>query len=219
MRFYFVKTPKIIRFFLKKYLWKVDTNKKEIYLTFDDGPTPEVTTFVLDTLKKHHAKATFFCIGKNIKKYPELFNRILEEGHHIGNHTYNHLNAWKTDDKLYVDDVVECQEVIDKNLSSCNFKIFKPKAKLFRPPYGKIAKLKSEELINRGYKIIMWTVLSGDFDKNLSKKKCLNNVLKNTKSGSIVVLHDSDKAYDKLLSVLPKIITHFSSLGFKFKAI
>lgn len=219
MRFYFVKTPKIIRLFLRKYLWKINTNKKEIYLTFDDGPTPEVTGFVLDILKTYKAKATFFCVGKNIKKHPDLFNRILDEGHHIGNHTFNHLSAWKTKNGLYIDDIDKCQNIINKNLSTNNLEYFKSNLKLFRPPYGKLSKLKTKSIIKQGYNIVMWTVLSGDFDQNLNEKDCLENVLKNTKSGSIVVLHDSKKSHQKLLNVLPKMITHFSSLGFKFKAI
>ncbi len=212
MNFYFTKTPKIIQSYYKNYLWEIDTNKKEIYLTFDDGPTPIVTEFVLDTLKKYHAKATFFCVGKNVKNNPELFQRILNENHGIGNHTQNHLNGWKTKAAIYLDNVIVAEEFLfDDSITKIQ--------KLFRPPYGKIKTKQAKAILKNGYKIIMWSVLSGDFDTRIKEEKCLQNVLQNVESGSIVVFHDSEKAFNKLKNVLPKMLTHFSSLGFKFKAI
>lgn len=211
MNFYLIKTPRIFTRIFSKYTWHFFSDKKEIYLTFDDGPTPEITTFVLSQLKKHKAKATFFCIGKNIKKHPEIFKEILSEGHSVGNHTQNHLNGWKHNTNKYLENIIAVEETLDLY----NFQTLK----LFRPPYGKIKPSQAKELIKRGYKIIMWNVLSADFDTSISKEKCLNNVLKNTVNGSIIVFHDSIKASEKLRFVLPKILNEFSKKGFVFKAI
>ena len=207
---YFIKTPKIIRFFFKDYLWSIKTNDKEIYLTFDDGPTPVVTEFVLDTLKKYQAKATFFCIGKNIDNHPKIFQRILNEGHSVGNHTQNHLNGWKTKTLSYIENVKKCQNSLD------NVQDYK-REKLFRPPYGKIAMNQAKKIIKQGYRIIMWSVLSGDFDLKITKEQCLNNVLKNTKKGDIVVFHDSKKAYTNIEYTLPKVLDYFVKQAFVFK--
>lgn len=207
MSFYFVKTPNFIRSFYKNYIWNITTDKKEIFLTFDDGPTPKITSFVLDLLSKHNAKATFFCIGKNIKNHPNLFNRIIKEGHTVGNHTQNHENGWKTNNVNYLNSVDSCELLINKsNL-------------LFRPPYGKIKRSQAIKLIKNGYKIIMWSVLSGDFDTKLSKEKCLDNVLLNTKKGDIIVLHDSKKAFNTLQYILPKIMQYYADKGYQFKCI
>jgi len=210
---YFVKTPNIIRSYFKDCVWNIDTTKKEIYLTFDDGPTPQVTSFVLNTLKKHQAKATFFCIGKNIEKHPDLFNQIIAEGHAVANHTQNHDNGWKTNDSTYIESVTSCQQIIS-NLSSFNLN---DRPKLFRPPYGKIKRSQIKKLNKKGYKILMWTVLSGDFDSKISKEKCLNNAIKKTKKGDIVVFHDSEKAFEKLKYTLPKVLEYFSKKEFEFK--
>jgi peptidoglycan/xylan/chitin deacetylase (PgdA/CDA1 family) len=196
-----------------KYTWRFSISKKEIYLTFDDGPTPEITTFVLNELKKHNAKATFFCIGKNISTHTEIFKQIIKEDHSVGNHTQNHLNGWKTKTQDYIKNTSEVQ----RTLQLSNFKTLK--LNLFRPPYGKIKQKQAKHLLSKGYKIIMWSVLSGDFDTNLSKEKCLQNVLKNTSNGSIVVFHDSVKAAEKVKYVLPKVLEYFSKRGFEFKAI
>jgi peptidoglycan/xylan/chitin deacetylase (PgdA/CDA1 family) len=211
MRFYFVKTPSIITSFFKRYIWCFITTNKTIYLTFDDGPTPEVTEFVLDTLKSHNAKATFFCIGKNIKNNSAIFRQIIKEGHTVGNHTYNHLNAWKTDRKTYIDDVLKTEKIINESDENS--------AKLFRPPYGKIKISQAKTLRTKGYKIIMWSVLSADFDLNITKERVLNNILKNTKSGSIIVMHDSKKSNEHIRFVLPKILEYYNEFGFEFKAI
>ena len=201
-----------------KYTWRFFNPKsleakKEIYLTFDDGPTPEITSFVLEQLKKYNAKATFFCIGKNIKNHPEIFKQITDDNHSIGNHTQNHLNGWKSKTQDYISNTFEAKKTI-KQFSRSTVQHL-----LFRPPYGKINRKQAKILLEKGYKIIMWSVLSGDFDTNLSKEKCLQNVLKHTSKGSIVVFHDSKKASEKVKYVLPKVLDYFSKEGYKFKAI
>lgn len=178
---------------------------KKIYLTFDDGPHPVATPFVLEQLKKYNAKATFFCIGKNIDEYPFLYEEILDDGHMVGNHTYNHLNGWKTDDATYIENIVLAKKRIDSNL--------------FRPPYGRATKFQLRLLKQQGMLPVMWTVLSGDFDTGLSREKCLINVVKNTMEGSIVIFHDSAKAFERLEYVLPRVMEHFSAKGFQFEKI
>ena len=199
--------------FFSKYTWRFLSKKKEIFLTFDDGPTPEITEFILSELKKHDAKATFFCIGKNIKNHPELFSQLISDGHSIGNHTQNHLKGWKTNTKDYVDNVLECNKTITQ------FNNTTIKQQLFRPPYGKIKKSQAKELLKRGYKIIMWDVLSADFDTTISNEKCLQNILDNTTKGSIIVLHDSVKAAERMKYALPRVLKTFSDKGYVFKAI
>jgi peptidoglycan/xylan/chitin deacetylase (PgdA/CDA1 family) len=199
--------------FFSNYIWRFSLDKKELFLTFDDGPTPEITKFVLDELQKHQAKATFFCIGKNIVKHPEIFEAIINEGHSVGNHTQNHLNGWKSETESYINDFLK----VEKTLQLCNFKNLK--LNLFRPPYGKIKNKQAKEIINKGYQIIMWDVLSADFNTSISSEKCLENVLKNTNKGSIIVFHDSVKAAEKIRFVLPKVLEIFSKKGFVFKAI
>lgn len=198
--------------FFSNYVWRFSIQKKEIFLTFDDGPTKEITDFVLDELKKYNAKATFFCIGKNIENHSKTFNRILKEKHSIGNHTQNHLNGWKTNTETYLNNVLKCEDTIFSEIRKNN-------SKLFRPPYGKIKKRQAKALRKKGYSIIMWDVLSADFDTSISKEKCLKNVLANTKKGSIIVLHDSVKASEKVKFILPELLEYFTKKGFKFKAI
>lgn len=213
MKPYFIKTPGILEFFFSKYTWRFNSDKKELFLTFDDGPTPKITTFVLDQLKRHKAKATFFCIGKNIQKNPALFQRILEEKHAIGNHTQQHLNGWKNNTEAYINDFLRCEHTISTLVE-------KPQeTRLFRPPYGKIKKSQATKILKKKYTIIMWDVLSADFDTSTSKEKCLENVLKNTKNGSIIVFHDSVKASEKVQYALPKVLEYFSKKGYLFKAI
>ena len=172
MGFYVAKTPRIFMRFFSNYTWCFDSNKKEIYLTFDDGPTPEVTEFVLNQLDRYNAKATFFCIGKNIENHPEIFKRIIDKNHSIGNHTQNHLNGWKHSKKEYLENVLK----VEKTLKLLNFETLK--LNLFRPPYGKIKSNQAKELIRNDYKIIIWDVLSGDFDTSISKEKCLQKRIK-----------------------------------------
>ena len=213
MKKYFSKTPRFMMRFFSKYTWRFQSNEKEIFLTFDDGPTPEITQFVLSELKKYNAKATFFCIGKNIKYYPEIFNEIIADGHSIGNHTQNHLNGWKTTTENYIANFLECHKTITQ------FNKIKIKHQLFRPPYGKIKKSQAEKILKKGYKIIMWDVLSADFDNTISKERCLQNVLNNAKKGTIIVFHDSLKASKKVKYALPKVLKAFSDKGFVFKKI
>lgn len=208
MRLYFIKTPRILKRLFAKYTWSFFSTQKEIFLTFDDGPIPKVTEFVLDQLHLFNAKATFFCIGDNIRKYPAVFSRIINEGHSVGNHTFNHLNGWKNSNTTYINNINKCENLLSHQ-----------KTKLFRPPYGKIKRKQAKQLLANGYKIIMWDVLSADFDPTITKEKCLQNVLRNVENGSIIVFHDSIKASDKLYYVLPKVLEEFSLQGYKFKAI
>tara|TARA_B100000795_G_scaffold3499_1_gene2394 strand:- start:14775 stop:15437 length:663 start_codon:yes stop_codon:yes gene_type:complete len=220
LSFYLPKTPSIIRRFFSNYIWRFSLEKKEIYLTFDDGPTVEITEFVLNELKKYNAKATFFCIGKNAQQHPEIFKKIRINGHTIGNHTQQHLNGWKTDRNAYVENVLECEQNITIILDQTQeLETERTAPKLFRPPYGKMKKSQTIALLKKGYKIIMWDVLSADFDEKICKEKCLQNVLENTQNGSIIVFHDSKKAAEKLKFVLPIVLAEFSSQGFVFKAI
>lgn len=207
----FFKTPFFIPKLFPDLIFHQSRNEKKIYLTFDDGPIPEITPFVLSALEKHKAKATFFCIGDNIRKHPEIFAQILSANHSIGNHTFHHLNGKNTTQKLYFDDILSCKNaLINNNYISDN--------QLFRPPYGAIKKTQSIKL-KQEYKIIFWDVLTYDFDKNLSPEKCLEKAIKHTINGSIVVFHDSFKAEKNLKYVLPRFLNHFSEKGFEFEAI
>jgi peptidoglycan-N-acetylglucosamine deacetylase len=211
MSFYWIKTNSIIKKYFSNYIWDLPNKKNTIYLTFDDGPTSEVTEWVVQLLKEEKIKATFFCIGKNIVTQPEIFKKILSEGHHIGNHTHNHLNGWKNDIESYVENCNLCESTI---AATSNLK-----PKLFRPPYGRIKKEQAKKIKELGYKIIMWDVLSADFDTAISPQKCLDNVISNTKSGSIIVFHDSQKAALNLKFALPKAIKHLKQKGFVFETI
>lgn len=215
MSFYWIKTNFFIKKIFPNYIWDLPNTEKKIYLTFDDGPTPEITEWVLGQLKKHQAKATFFCIGNNIEKYPSLFSKIINEGHSIGNHTFNHLNGWKNSTKNYLHNIALCKSEI-LNLNS---KLLNLKSPLFRPPYGKIKTAQSKKLRQLGYKIIMWDVLSADFDQSISPEKCLENVLSNVKTGSIIVFHDSVKALCNLEYALPKSLEILKKRGFEFDVI
>lgn len=207
IRLYPVKIPKIFKSIFKQWIWNFDTDKKEVYLTFDDGPIPEVTPWVLKQLKIYNAKATFFCIGDNIKKHPNILKDILKENHSLGNHTFNHLKGWNTDTQKYIKNTDKAQKLLPVD------------CKLFRPPYGKITKKQSKSIIKKGYRIVMWNVLSGDFDKNLTPKDCTKNVLKNIENGSIVVFHDSIKAFPRLKETLPAVLAFLTKKGYVFKAI
>jgi peptidoglycan/xylan/chitin deacetylase (PgdA/CDA1 family) len=196
-----VRPPTYLRFLYPGVVWNKPTNEKILYLTFDDGPTPEVTSSVLDHLSLHNAKATFFCIGENVKKHPTLYNRIKAEGHAIGNHTNTHPNSWKVKYDFYLKDVEEARKVIDSNL--------------FRPPYGKLTPRTLFALRNK-YRIIMWDVISCDFDERVSAEQVEKNVIENATNGSIIVFHDSVKAAPRMLEVLPAILKHYTELGFSF---
>jgi len=198
------------------YVWDIATDEQIIYLTFDDGPTPEITEWTLKTLEAFNAKATFFCIGNNIEKHPEIFQQILKNGHSIGNHTHNHIKGWKTSTDDYVANVVKAQEVMsyEFRVQSSEFKV-----NLFRPPYGQIKNKQGKALRKLGYNIIMWDVIAFDWEAEISSEKCLNNVLTKTENGSIVVFHDSVKASKHLYYTLPKVLEFFSEKGFVFRAI
>ncbi|WP_243473135.1 MULTISPECIES: polysaccharide deacetylase family protein [Winogradskyella] len=209
------KTPGFVKSLFPKFVWNINTTKKELYLTFDDGPTPEITEWVLQTLKAYNAKATFFCIGKNIESHAELFQAILNDGHSIGNHTYNHLKGWKHNTKDYIEDVERTQHLINSKIENRNLVI----ENLFRPPYGKFKSKQSTKLQKLGHKIIMWDVLSYDWDKSVSEEACLNNIITVADRGSIIVFHDSIKASRNLKYALPKVLEFYSKKGYVFKAL
>jgi len=200
---YLVKTPIFIQKIYESCTWRIDS-KENIYLSFDDGPDLASTPFVLETLKSYNAKATFFCIGENAKAHPQIIEQIVAEGHSIGNHSYSHPSGWSTNTAEYLADVEKCNKVLG--------------SKIFRPPYGRLkpAQLKA---LKDSYKIIMWDVMSGDFEDQLSDEQCLKNITENAKAGSIVLLHDTAKSINKLKSVLPKVLEHFDAKGLKFVAI
>lgn len=205
MKFTPIKTPSLLKRVFPNMVWSIATKEKIIYLTFDDGPTPEITDWTLNLLKQYKAEATFFCIGKNVEEHPEIFKRILQHGHGIGNHTHNHLKGWKSSTKDYI-----------KNTNTASHLI---KSNLFRPPYGRITPQQSKAISKKGFQIIMWTILSLDWDKTITKEKCANNVIKNASSGDIIVFHDSLKASRNMQYTLPKVLEYFSNKGFKFKRI
>jgi len=219
--------PRFIQRLYPERIWAFSRKEKSVYLTFDDGPIPEVTPWVLDELKKHNAKATFFCIGDNVRKYPEIFQRIIAEGHSVGNHTFNHLNGWKTGTANYIENVERSERQMfengrrmkdDASLMTDDGRMQIPHSNknqiapivnqqsLFRPPYGKITSKQAKILKQKGFKIVMWDVLSYDFDSTITEDECLHNVLKNIKPGSVIVFHDSLKAEKNLRFVLPKVL-------------
>lgn len=205
MRDYLIKTPILFKAIYNKCIWHVTEHANSVYITFDDGPHPTITPWVLAQLKKYNAKATFFCIGKNVETYPEIYQQILDEGHNVGNHTHNHYNGWKVSNAMYFKNIRTASEVIDSNM--------------FRPPYGRItlAQANGIKKMIPNAKIIMWDVLSGDFDTELAPAECLENVISTTKTGSIVVFHDSEKAYDRLEFVLPKFLKYCQQNGWNMK--
>lgn len=199
--FYFIRNPFILRQWQKKsLLWKIPNAKDEVFLTFDDGPSPEITPQILEILKQHDIKATFFCVGENVERYPHLFNHILEEGHSVGHHSFNHLNAWETERDAYIKNVDKAAEIIP--------------SKLFRPPYGKITP-KLIQILEKKYRLVMWSVISGDFDPDVNPKQCFKNATSKTKSGDILVFHDNVKAKEKVLYALPRTLKYFRDLGIK----
>lgn len=213
MKLYWIKTNAVIKRLFSNYVWDIPNKDKKVFLTFDDGPTPEITEWTLAQLKNYNAKATFFCIGNNIQKHPEVFNTIIQEGHAIGNHTFNHLNGWKTATQEYIANAILCDSQIQK-ATTCN-----KQPLLFRPPYGKIKSRQAKLLKQMGYKIIMWDVLSADFDQTITPEQCLNNVISTVKSGSIIVFHDSVKSFKNLEYALPKTLEYLKENGFGFDVI
>lgn len=208
-KYYLVKTPGWLKRFYPAYTWQIETKEKNLFLSFDDGPHPEVTPFVLKQLKQYDALATFFCIGKNVVAYPDIYQQIINGGHAVGNHTYNHLNGWRTDNETYLKDVLEASRVIDSSL--------------FRPCYGRITSFQARNLkpVMKGKepRIIMWDVLSGDFDTTCTPEQCLANVVFASVPGSIIVFHDSEKAFPRLEYTLPRMLNYFSGKGYSFRAI
>ncbi len=206
--FYLVKTPWWLKKIYPSLSWGAPADGKALYLTFDDGPHETATPFVLNQLKQYNAKATFFCIGKNVETHPGLYAQVLEDGHSTGNHTHNHLNGWKKPTNLYIENIQKASEHI--------------KSRLFRPPYGRITQQQAKLLQqpqNGGFSIVMWDVLSGDFDTRLAPKGCLQNVLGSVVPGSIIVFHDSAKAFERMRYVLPAVLDHFSNQGYTFKTL
>lgn len=199
---YLVKTPQFIQKLFPNFTWRIPTEEKVLYLTFDDGPIPEVTTWVLDQLRAYGAKATFFCVGDNVRKHFDVFQKVKAEDHAFGNHTLSHLNGWLNDNIPYFHNVRHCANLVN--------------SVIFRPPYGRL-KPKQAQFLQRHYRIVMWDVLSGDFDASLSPEQCLANVTNNAGPGSIVVFHDSIKAGERLRYALPRVLEHFSKLGYRFE--
>jgi peptidoglycan/xylan/chitin deacetylase (PgdA/CDA1 family) len=193
--------PYFLKLILPQLIWQIKTEKKEIYLTFDDGPHPEITKKVMDILDEYGAKATFFCVGHNVEKFPETYSEILNRGHKTGNHTYNHLNGWKVKRKEYFENIEKCAILVDSHL--------------YRPPYGRIS-LKHIPYLKMNFRIIMWSVLSMDYDNNISPEKCLRNSVNHAREGSIIVFHDSEKSSRNMFYALPRFLEHFKSKGYSF---
>ncbi|RFZ83281.1 polysaccharide deacetylase family protein [Mucilaginibacter terrenus] len=204
---YLIKTPGLLKKLYPSLIWDVKPAARSIFLTFDDGPIPIVTPFVLKNLEAYKAKATFFCIGDNVTRHPDVYNEVKNAGHAIGNHTYNHLRGWDTDSETYLDNFLKADYLMQ--------------SALFRPPYGRIKREQIKMLRDSrpGLKIIMWDVLSGDFDTNLDPEECLRKVIKYTKPGSIIVFHDSLKAFKRLEYVLPRALEYWSKAGYNFEAL
>lgn len=206
---YQVKTPWWLSHLVyPRLIWKMPAEAEQaVYITFDDGPHPKATRYALDTLDHYNAKATFFCIGKNAAAHSSLYDEIRSKGHSVGNHTHDHMNGWKSKTKAYLDNIRIASNHIDSNI--------------FRPPYGKIKRSQASRLLKAPtpWKIYMWDILSGDFDKNLTGKQCAENVLKNIQPGSIIVFHDSEKAWERMSYALPQVLEHCKNRGWKIKAL
>lgn len=206
---YWVKTPQWLKkFFPKDIIWDMPVGSQPtVYLTFDDGPHPAATTFVLDQLAKYNAKATFFCVGENVVKHPDVYARLLAEGHVTGNHTYNHINGWNNQNFTYLKNIAQASHVIAP--------------RIFRPPYGRIKISQAKKLLNAtpAWKIYMWDVISGDFDKSITPEQCTRHVLDNIQPGSIIVFHDSEKAWDRMHICLPEVLAYCQSKGWAFKSL
>jgi peptidoglycan-N-acetylglucosamine deacetylase len=199
-----VSPPTFLKKIYSSLIWNIPVAEKKIFLTFDDGPIPEATSFVLETLRQYNAKATFFCIGNNIEKHPEIFKKIIHDGHAVGNHTWSHVNGWKTKTQSYVAEVNRCAKQLHSNL--------------FRPPYGKISRNQIKALAPT-YHIIMWDVLSYDYDYEVTPQQCLANVIRHVRPGSIIVFHDSIKAFKNMSYALPLLLQELVNSGYTFDVI
>ena len=205
--FYFIRTPWWLQKLYRQATWKMPGDEKVLFISFDDGPHPEITPFVLNELKKFDAKASFFCLGKNIVNNPEVYKRILDEGHAVGNHSFSHLNGWKTKDMAWLDDIEEAKKYCDSTL--------------FRPPYGRITRFQLKALAGPRFQFhtVMWTVLSADFDEAKSPEQCYSHVIKKTRGGDIIVFHDSERAFPRLRYALPMALKYFREKGYRFEKI
>ena len=197
--------PRMVTWLFPNRVWQIPTAQKEIFLSFDDGPHPRITPLVLDMLATHGAKASFFCIGDRVKRFPGIYQRILDEGHAIGNHTFHHLNGWKTNDADYLTNITAAALCID--------------SRLFRPPYGRIKGSQARAIVAKGFKTIMWTVLSGDYDAKLNPAQCANRVLENIEPGFIFLFHDAEKAEKNMLFALEKLLEACKIQGFRCEKI
>jgi peptidoglycan/xylan/chitin deacetylase (PgdA/CDA1 family) len=204
----FHKTPTWIQKLYPDFVWKIDTEQKELFLTFDDGPIPEVTEFVLEELAKHEAKATFFCVGDNLVKHPEIAQKVVQQGHVFGNHTFNHLKGWQTPNDAYWKNVEKCEEQILDIQHSRH---------LFRPPYGRIKRSQAAGL--KQYKTVMWNRLAWDFEKNLNTDLALKYLTDDAPNGSIFVFHDNVKSYHNMKTMLPEVLRYYTKKGFSFNAL
>lgn len=201
------KTPSFLFRMFPSLVWRVSTEARAIHLTFDDGPIPELTSWVLDTLNQFDAKATFFCVGENVEKHPEIFKQVINAGHSVGNHTFNHLNGWKTDNLSYLKNWLKADEVMRQYVQT----------DLFRPPYGRMNFRQMRQLKHK--RVVMWDVLSGDFSSEIPPERILEKSIASTVAGSVVVFHDNIKATDNLKFVLPKYLAHFTEQGYTFSAL
>ena len=203
MRFFYI--PVFFSRIHTTFIWNIPQKSNIVHLTFDDGPTVEATDWILNTLNEYDAKATFFCVGNNVEKNPELYDKIVKNGHSVGNHTHTHRDLLRTRRENYINDIDKAAMYIE--------------SKLFRPPYGKITYWTAKRLFAKGFKIVLWTVLSYDFDSRLSAEKVLRKCIKHTKPGAILVFHDNKKAFEKLQIVLPAYLSYFKKKNYAFEAI
>ncbi len=202
---YLTTSPRLLRWFMPRGLiWEIPDQEKVLYLTFDDGPVANVTDQTLEILDRFDAKASFFCVGDNVRKHPKTYQQIIAAGHTVGNHTFHHLNGWKTPAKDYLPDVQECAKLVVSNL--------------FRPPYGRLTR-RQARILSKDYKIIMWSVLSGDFDPAVTADQCYKNVVRSARPGSVIVMHNNERSALTMLSALPKILEYFRSKGYGFAAL
>ena len=199
-----IKSPKILQCLFAGFIWKIDTDEKVIYLTFDDGPHPVITPWIINLMNQYDAKGTFFLIGDAVSRNPDLYQLYKTNGHLVGNHTYRHIKGWQSRKKNYLKEITQCAEVVESSL--------------FRPPYGQI-NLQGIREIKKLYKVVMWDVLSWDFDNETSSEICLSNVVNYSKEGSIVVFHENEKSMKNIMYALPKVLEHFTKLGYQFKVI
>jgi peptidoglycan/xylan/chitin deacetylase (PgdA/CDA1 family) len=207
----FHKTPKIVCSLFPAFTWRIKTEQKEVYLTFDDGPIPSLTKEILDILNQYSIKATFFCVGENIDKHPEIFKQVINQGHTVGNHTYNHLKAWKVSQNSYIENLLKAEKTIEKYAEN--------RTKLFRPPYGQFTYKLYKSVIALGYQVIMWDILTKDYSPRLNIKRAYEQCVNQTDKGSIVVFHDNMKARNNALNLLPMYINKLMSEGYQFKTL